>query len=112
MVKPVVTFKDFDRIDLRAGTVRDVQDLDGSSKLYRLTVDLGQEYGTRTIMAGVKPWYTKEEISGKQFIFVANLEPRSMMGEESQGMIIAVESDGKAVLLPVPDGVQDGAILR
>jgi len=112
MVKPVVAFKDFDRIDLCVGTVRAVENIEGSDKLYRLTVDLGTEYGTKTIIAGVKPWYGKEEISGKQFIFAANLEPRKLMGEVSQGMIVAAESDGKAVLLPVPDGVHDGAVLR
>ena len=112
MVKPVVVFNDFARLDLRVGTVRVVEDIEGSDKLYRLTVDLGIEYGTKTIIAGVKPWYKSEDIHGKQFIFAANLEPRKMMGEVSNGMLLAAEADGKAVLLPLSGGVPNGATLR
>ncbi len=112
MVKPVITFKDFIRLDLRVGTVRAVEDIEGSNKLYRLTVDLGSEYGTRTVIAGIKSWYDKKAICGKQFVFAANLEARRILGEESHGMLLAAETDGKAVLLPVPNGVPNGATLR
>lgn len=112
MVKPVVSFNDFARLDLRVGTVRVVEDIEGSDKLYRLTVDLGPEYGTRTVIAGVKTWYDSEDISGKQFVFVANLEARKIMGAESQGMMLATEADGKAVLIPVPHDAPNGSALR
>ncbi|HZE87042.1 MAG TPA: hypothetical protein VE090_02430 [Methylomirabilota bacterium] len=91
-MKPTISFTDFDKIDLRVGTVIDCTEKEGSEKLLRLTVDFGTD-GTRIILSGIKKWYTPEDLKGKQFVFVFNLAPRKMMDEESQGMLLAAEGE-------------------
>ena len=94
-MKPIITYEDFDKLDLRVGTVIECVEKEGSEKLLRLTVDFGDE-GTRNILSGIKQWYKPADLKGKQFVFVFNLAPRKMMGEESEGMILA--ADGKKPL--------------
>ena len=91
-MKPTIQYDDFAKLDLRVGTVLDCVEKEGSEKLLRLTVDFGEE-GTRNILSGIKQWFKPEDLKGKQFFFVFNLAPRKMMGEESEGMILA--ADGK-----------------
>ncbi len=91
-MKPVVAFDDFSKLDLRVGTILDCVEKEGSDKLLRLTVDFGEE-GKRNILSGIKQWYKLEALKGKQFVFILNLEPRKIMGELSQGMLLA--ADGK-----------------
>lgn len=118
-MKPIISFDAFMGLDLRVGKVMDIEEVEGSEKLYKMTVDLGAEYGTRTIFAGLKPWYKKSQLKGKQFVFVANLAPRKMFGSESQGMMLAVDPPGgeasdpeKPLLLPAPKKAKPGAGLR
>ena len=91
-MKPNITYDDFVKLDLRVGTVISCVEKEGSDKLLRLTVDFGEE-GTRNILSGIKQWYKPSDLTDKQFVFVFNLAPRKMMGEESEGMILA--ADGK-----------------
>jgi len=108
-MKPLVTIDDFAKLDLRIGTVTECTEKEGSEKLLRLTVDFGEE-GTRTILSGIKQFYTPEEIQGKQFVFILNLEPRKMMGEESQGMILAAEGEKPIPLIPSNQTVNGSSI--
>lgn len=88
-----ISIDEFTRIDVRVGNVLEAKNQEGSDKLIRLVVDLGEK-SPRIIFTGVRPFgYTPEDFLGKLFFFVANLAPKKMMGEESQGMILAVESD-------------------
>jgi len=89
-MKPTITYEDFAKLDLRVGTVNNCEEKAGSDKLLRLTVDFGEE-GTRNILSGIKEWYKPADLIGKQFVFVFNLAPRKMMGEESEGMILATD---------------------
>ena len=98
MKKPIITFEDLLKLDIRVGKVMQASLVDGSSKLIELTVDLGEDYGQVTIFTGMQKWYTPENFEGKTFIFVANLEPKKMMGRESQGMILAGDENGKPLL--------------
>jgi methionyl-tRNA synthetase len=105
-MKTEITYDDFAKLDLRVGTVIKCEEKEGSEKLLRLTVDFGEE-GTRNILSGIKQWYTPEDLEGKQFVFVFNLAPRKMMGEESEGMILAAEGEKPEPLKPnneVPAG--------
>ena len=95
-MKPTITYADFDKLDLRVGHIFHAERKEGSDKLLRLSVDFGEE-GKRTILSGIYPFYQPEALIGKAFIFIVNLEPRKIMGEESQGMILA--ADGK---IPLP----------
>jgi methionyl-tRNA synthetase len=105
-MKPTITYDDFAKLEIRVGTVANCEEKEGSEKLLRLTVDFG-EHGTRNILSGIKKWYKPADLVGKQFVFVFNLAPRKMMGEESQGMILAAEGKKPQPLKPkskVPAG--------
>ena len=84
--------------------------MEGSEKLLKLKVDVGEEAGPRQILSGIAKWYAPEDMVGKQVVVSANLEPRSMMGFESQGMLLAAHGeDGSAVLLTATGEVPPGA---
>jgi len=102
-IKPTITFADFDKIDIRVGTILRVEDIEGSKKLVRLIVDLGDQ--ERSILAGNKQERENpKEIEGSQALFVVNLEPRKMMGEVSEGMLFDIGyADGVDPALAVPE---------
>jgi len=112
MLKPIIPFSAFANIDLRVGKIVAIEDVPQSEKLYRLTVDFGSEIGKKIIFAGIKKWYSKQKLRNKKFIFIANLEPRSMMGEESQGMMLAIDHQDMPLLLPVNKNAIEGSPLR
>ena len=91
-MKPVVTFPDFDKLDLRIGKIVECTHKEGSEKLLRLIVDFGEE-GQRKIFSGIAKWYSPEELINKSFVFVLNLEPRKMMDEFSEGMLMAADGE-------------------
>ena len=96
----MMNIDDFKKTELRVAKVLSAERVEGSEKLLKLEVDLGQE--KRQIIAGIGKAYNPEDLVGKQIIIVANLEPRSLMGLESQGMVLAVNSESGPVLL-IPD---------
>lgn len=96
---PLISFAEFQKMDIRIGTIRKAEAIPGSKKLLKLTVDLDEE---RTVVAGLVGYYSEEELTGRQVIIVANLEPVKLMGVESHGMVLAAE-DGSGVHLLVPD---------
>jgi len=109
-VKQKISFKDFEKVDIRVGTIDRVEDIKGSDKLVRLVVSFGDH--KRNILAGIKQERTDpSEIEGKQALFVVNLEPRKMMGEYSEGMLFDIGyADGITPALAVPEKqVPDGA---
>jgi tRNA-binding protein len=108
-VKPAVTIADLERLDIRVGTIVQVDDVPKSAKLARLTVDFGDH--RRTILAGIrKERADPREIEGKQALFVLNLPPRVMAGETSEGMLFDIGfADGVTPVLAVPErAVPDG----
>jgi len=107
-MKPIITYDDFAKIDLRVGTIIECVEKEGSEKLLKLTVDFGEE-GTRTIFSGIKKWYKPEDLKDKQFIFVFNLAPRKMMDEISEGMLLAANGEKPLPLKPnekAPNGAK------
>ena len=100
---PPVSFDDFQKLDLRIGTVNKAEKIPGSTKLLKLTVDTG---GERTVVAGIQGHYEEQDLIGKQVLLVVNLEPVKLMGVESNGMVLAA-SDGEGVHLLVPDRATD-----
>jgi methionyl-tRNA synthetase len=97
--KEWVSFKEFQRLDLRVGTIKSAEPIKGSKKLVKLLVDIGEE---RTVVAGIVGHYDAEALKGKQVVVVANLEPATLMGVESKGMVLAAE-DQSGVHLLMPD---------
>ncbi len=107
-----IKIDDVIKVDLRVGTITSAESVPDSEKLIKLQVDFG-DLGTRQIFAGVRKWYHPEDLLGKQGIFVCNLKPRKMMGQESQGMMLLAEgSDGKLHLVNPEGLVPNGMRLR
>ena len=112
-IKPAISMDALDRIDIRVGTIERVEDVKGSSKMVKLTVDFGDH--KRTILAGMKKERADPKaIEGRQALFVVNLEPRKLMGEISEGMLFDLGyADGLTPALavperPVPNGTRAG----
>jgi len=102
-MEETIKFEEWEKIDLRVGEILEVEDVPGADKLYKLKVDLGTE--TRTVVAGLKQNYTKDELEGKRIILFCNLEPKKLKGIESRGMILAaVNADHSEVKLLQSDG--------
>jgi methionine--tRNA ligase beta chain len=102
-IKPAISFDILDKIDIRVGTIELVEDVPGSDKLVKLTVDFGDH--KRSILVGMKQErQNPREIEGKQALFVVNLEPKKMMGEISEGMLFDIGyADGITPVLTVPE---------
>ena len=97
-IKPEIVYEDFDKLDLRIGTIEQASKVEKADKLLKLEVNLGFE--KRTIVSGIAQHFKPEELVNKQVIVVANLAPRKMRGIESQGMILTAEQpDGKLILV-------------
>lgn len=122
-----VSFKDFQKLDIRIGTVVKAEVPEWSHWVVRLVVDLGPEIGEKIIFAGLLGFYETKDLKGKQFPFIVNLEPRKIgpKGDFSQGMMLAgvqkleepvaileEETDDKPILLIPSDKVPDGTKVR
>jgi len=105
----LISIDEFQKVDLRVGLVKSAEKVPGSEKLVRLIVDLG-ELGERQIIAGLGKWYPPEFFQGKYIIVVTNLKPKKMMGLESQGMLLATDTD-PPVIATVEKPVKPGARL-
>ncbi|MCL4209389.1 MAG: methionine--tRNA ligase subunit beta [Phycisphaeraceae bacterium] len=86
--KPTISFEEFMKLDLRVATVKHAEPHPNADKLLKIQLDDGSPTG-RQVCAGIRGWYTPESLIGRQVIIVANLEPRKIRGEISQGMILA-----------------------
>ena len=102
-IKPSITLEDLKRLDIRVGTIEQVDEVPNSDKLLRLTVDLGDH--KRTILAGIKKERANpKEIEGRQALFVVNLPPRKMAGIVSEGMLFDIGyADAVTPVLAVPE---------
>jgi len=102
----MIPYEEFAKLDLRIGKVLLAERVQGSEKLLRLEVDLGAE--KRQLVAGIGKRYAPEEVVGKKIVVLTNLEPRKMMGLESQGMLLAAWEDNEVVLLTVDKEIKEG----
>lgn len=98
--KELIGIEDFLKVDLRLAKILSAERVEGSEKLLKLSISLGEE--ERTLVAGIAKFYDPEDLVGKKILMVANLKPRKIFGIESQGMILAL-SDGENLSLLVPD---------
>lgn len=108
-VKPTVSFEDFEKLDIRVGTIKNCEKVKKANKLLKFTIDDGS--GTdRTIVSGIAKFYKPEELIGKQVCFIANFAPRKLMGIESQGMILSAENfDGSLSVTRIDREVKPGS---
>ena len=107
----LITIDDFMKVQLKVAEILAAEPVPNATKLLRLTVQIGEEE-TRTILAGIAEYYTPEELVGRQVVVVANLQPRKMRGIESQGMLLAADLDGRAILLKPDQVVPVGSRVR
>jgi len=106
----VVSLEDFEKLELRVGKITEVIDHPKADKLYILKVDIGNE--VRTLVAGIKPWYPKEELLGKYVIVLANLETKVIRGVTSQGMLLAADDGSQVSVLTIDKPVKLGSRVR
>lgn len=103
MAKERINIDEFSKIEVQVGTVRTAERVPDSNKLLRLTVDFGEEAGPRQIVSGIAKYVEEPEtLVGRQLAFVTNLEPRTLAGLESNGMLFAV-GDGDSFAFLTPD---------
>ncbi len=131
MTERIVNFEDWEKLELRVAQIKQVEEIEGADKLWKLTLDVGKEIGehhrrtpkdfdkkslqgTRVVCAGIKQHYSQEELEGKKIILFVNLAPRKMRGIESQGMILAaVSGDEKEVVFLGPEkDIEVGSRIR
>ncbi len=106
----MITYDDFAKLDVRIGTIQSAEKMPNATKLLKLQVSFGEE--KRQILAGIAEFYKTEELVGKQCPFLINLEPKKLKGEESQGMMLAIDTTGHkgdCFLLHPNKGVPDGS---
>jgi methionyl-tRNA synthetase len=109
--KTYATIDDFQKLEIKVGTVLSVEVVEGADKLYKLMVDLGEEK-PRQILSGIREYTQPEELLNKQFPFVTNLAPRILRGLESQGMILAGNDESNLALLTPSKPISNGTRIR
>ncbi|MEA2051215.1 MAG: methionine--tRNA ligase subunit beta [Euryarchaeota archaeon] len=109
-MEEIIDINEFAKLDLRIGKIENAERVEGSKKLIKLEVDVGDE--TRQLVAGIAEEYNPESLIGKLVPILANLKPVKLMGVESQGMILAVDVNGKPILLHPDREVPAGSGIR
>lgn len=105
-----ISFDDFKKLDLRVAQILEAERVENSEKLIKLQIDLGDE--KRQIVAGIGKFYSPGDLINKKIIVVANLEPRTLMGLESNGMLLAASNDDTISLLIPDQDLDPGAIVK
>jgi methionine--tRNA ligase beta chain len=103
----LVSFNEWQQLDLRTAKIQKVENIEGKDKLYKIQIDLGTEQ--RQIVAGLKESYSAEELEGKNIVVVANLEKVNIAGIESQAMLLAAKNEeGKYRVVTIDESVKAG----
>jgi methionyl-tRNA synthetase len=109
-IKVMITIDDLQKVEIKIGKILEVEEVEGSDKLYKLRVDFGEE-NSRQVLSGIKKFFEKDFLLNKQFTFITNLESRKIMGLESQAMILATGDESLALLAPTSE-VKNGSQMR
>lgn len=103
----MINFDEWKKMDFRVAEIKKVEDHPNADKLYVLTINIGNQ--EKTIVAGIKKYYSKKELIGKKIIIFNNLEPAELRGVKSEGMLLAASDEDKVVLLTVDQDINSGA---
>src|SRR3989344_3914377 len=106
----MIPFNEFKKLDIRVGRILDVNLHPKADKLLVLKIDIGDEI--RTIVAGIKAYYEREELMDKKVIVATNLEQKELRGIKSEGMILAAVKDDKVILLTPDEDIKEGASVQ
>ena len=104
-----ISLDEFKRVELRVAKVLDAEEIPGADKLWRLTIDVGTE--KKQIVAGIKLFYTKEAVIGRSIIVVNNLNPATIRGVESRGMLLAAKEGGTLSVLTLDKELPPGSVV-
>lgn len=104
----MISIEDFAKVDIRIGKIIEVKDAETKKPMYMLKIDFG-ELGIKQAIAGVKPYYAKEELLNKKFVFVVNLEPKKIGNILSECMILAATKDGRVIVLQPERDIEIGS---
>ncbi|MRF37753.1 methionine--tRNA ligase subunit beta, partial [Staphylococcus sp. KY49P] len=108
--KAQIDIKDFDKVEIKAATIIDAEQVKKSDKLLKIQVDLDNEQ--RQIVSGIAQYYQPEDIIGKKVAVVTNLKPAKLMGRKSEGMILSAEKDGVLTLVSLPNAIPNGSVIK
>ena len=108
--KAQIDIKDFDKVEIKAATIIDAEQVKKSDKLLKIQVDLDNEQ--RQIVSGIAQYYQPEDIIGKKVAVVTNLKPAKLMGRKSEGMILSAEKDGVLTLVSLPSAIPNGSVIK
>jgi len=103
-----ITFDEWEKFDFRIGEILEVEDHPNADKLYVIKVDVGEEE-PRTIVAGIKKHYEKDDLIGRKIVVFMNLKPAELRGVESQGMLLAASENGNVVILGPEEDIANGS---
>lgn len=110
IAKAQIDIKDFDKVEIKAATIIDAEQVKKSDKLLKIQVDLDNEQ--RQIVSGIAQYYQPEDIIGKKVAVVTNLKPAKLMGRKSEGMILSAEKDGVLTLVSLPSAIPNGSVIK
>jgi methionyl-tRNA synthetase len=105
-----ISIEDFAKVQMRVGQILEAEKIEGSRKLLKLKVDIGNE--VRQVVAGIAEAYDPGSLLNRKIVVVVNLKPAKLMGVESDGMVVAASVDGKPVLATFAEEVPNGALLK
>ena len=106
----MITFDDFKKLELRTAKIVDVKDHPDADRLYVVEVEIAQE--KRQVVAGIKSSYQPEDLIGKSVVVVVNLEPATIRGVESNGMILAASDDNGLSVITLDKDVLSGSLVK
>ena len=106
----MITFDEFKKLEIRIGKILSAEKVEGTDKLMKLEIDLGQE--KRQLIAGIAEFFQPNQLIGKEIPVLVNLEPKEFKGVKSYGMILAVDIDGRPILLSPEEEVPAGSTIR
>ncbi len=112
MMKELINYDDFGKLDIRAGLVVEASAPEWSEKLIRYVIDFGAEIGKRTLFSGIRQWYQPEDLMGKRVPVIINMTPKKMGQEYSEGMVLMVDGSEKPIMMFLPDSVELGSVVR
>jgi methionine--tRNA ligase beta chain len=110
MERPMITIEDFKKVELIIAQIKDVQDHPQADRLYLVKIDTGKE--EKQLVAGIRPFYKKEDLIGRRVVVVNNLQPAVIRGQESQGMLLAATDEAGITILSVERDVALGSIVK
>jgi len=111
-MKDLITYSDFEKLEIRAGKIVAASLPEWSDKLIKYEIDFGEEIGNRTLFSGIRKWYQPEELVGNTVPVIINMTPKKMGEDESQGMVIMGDTEEKPVLIFLPEAIKPGTMIR